>query len=182
MSGVSTELTSLGLTWAWLGLPLAWAGAHLWLRRKRRMKIVTVIDGDTVAAIDPKGRKFRLRLRGIDCPEIGQSLGAEARQALAEVVAKQWVHVRLHGRDRYRRHVADVWTPQGQLAQAVLVRAGLAHVLEGHWRLQWLQWPARLRLKGVHAWGQKKPWAFRGPRWLRWLKKPPVRQRRRDRG
>lgn len=167
--------SALNSPWAWaaLAMALAWC----WSRRKRRMKVVTVIDGDTVAAVDTRGKKYRLRLRGIDCPEIGQSLGAEARQALIDLVAKQWVYVRLHGRDRYRRHVADVWAPDGTLTQAALVRAGLAHVLDGNWRLQWLQWPARLQLKGVHAWGQKKPWAFRGPRWLRWLRKPPRRGR-----
>lgn len=135
----------------------------LWRRwRGQSMRIITVIDGDTLVAVTHRGKKLRLRLRGIDCPELDQPLGPQARQAAGELVAKQWLRVRLHGKDRYDRYVADVWTADGQALQELLVRQGLAHVLPNSpWSWRRAQWGARLRRRGVHGWGHTAPWEHR---------------------
>jgi micrococcal nuclease len=56
--------------------------------------VTRVSDGDTlwVKPVDER-RPQKLRLRGIDAPEICQSWGAEARQALSAQVLGRHVHV-----------------------------------------------------------------------------------------
>jgi micrococcal nuclease len=55
-------------------------------------KVDRVSDGDTVTATDASGTKLRIRLLGIDAPEIahgskpGQPFGEEARQYLDSLV------------------------------------------------------------------------------------------------
>ncbi len=140
------------------------------------MKLATVIDGDTYAAVDLKGRRYRIRLQGADCPELHQRNGPQAKHFVHKTVGKRWVKVRLRGKDRYRRHLADVRVEQQDLAW-LLVRAGLAYPLGDSWRLKTARLTAWLQRRGVHAgFGQAKPWQGRqSGRWLRtvryWLKK-----------
>ena len=72
-----------------------------------------VVDGDTLWVRSDRGEKgarnVKLRLRGIDAPEICQHGGAEARRALRQLAQGQAVQVRVLARDQYGRSVADVW-------------------------------------------------------------------------
>jgi len=75
---------------------------------------IRIIDGDTIIAhIDLgfglKARGCRLRLRGIDCPELGTVAGRNARafveQALSDV---NFVVLSTHRTDSFGRYLADV--------------------------------------------------------------------------
>ena len=92
----------------------------------------SVIDGDTidVATIG------RVRLLGIDAPEIGRGFetsapfGREARDRLTSLLLHRWVRLEQDGPslDTYNRHLAYVQTEDGQFVNALLVREGLARV------------------------------------------------------
>ena len=93
-------------------------------------KVQKVYDGDTVLLSD--GRK--IRLLGINTPEIEHSKQAE--QAGGEV-AREWLTQQLLGtkirlefdqekRDKYKRHLAHVFTKQGVHINRELVRLGFA--------------------------------------------------------
>ena len=92
----------------------------------------SVIDGDTidVAAFG------RVRLLGIDAPEIGRGydtsapFGREARERLTQLILHRWVRLEQEGAalDVYNRHLAYVITEDGQFVNASLVRDGLARV------------------------------------------------------
>jgi endonuclease YncB( thermonuclease family) len=91
-----------------------------------------VVDGDTidVAAIG------RVRLLGIDAPEIGRGFdtaapfGREARDRLSALVLRRWVRLEYDAEpaDRYDRRLAYVMTETGEFVNAILVREGLARV------------------------------------------------------
>ena len=91
-----------------------------------------VFDGDT---IDVAGQG-RVRLLGIDAPEIGtrfdtpQPFADEARTYLASLVLHRYVHLETDGdsRDAYGRLLAYVIRDDGLLANAEMLRAGLATV------------------------------------------------------
>lgn len=91
-----------------------------------------VFDGDT---IDVSGRG-RVRLLGIDAPEIGaafdtpQPFADEARAHLASLVLHRYVHLETDGepRDAYGRLLAYVIRDDGLLANAEMLRAGFATV------------------------------------------------------
>ena len=55
------------------------------------------------------GQRLRVRLRGIDAPELCQQHGTQARDALRALVPTgQRVRVTIYARDRYGRAIADV--------------------------------------------------------------------------
>lgn len=68
-----------------------------------------VHDGDTVTCHDNGGRPHRIRLLGIDAPELEQAHGREARAALVRKVGDARVAVVSRGFDRYGRLLATLW-------------------------------------------------------------------------
>ena len=89
--------------------------------------IVThVSDGDTVW-VQPLlgGEVYKVRLWGIDAPEICQPWGPQARTALHEALQGQVVEVRACTRDSYGRLLAQL-TRQGNDVGAWMVGQGYA--------------------------------------------------------
>lgn len=147
---------------------LIWLFRYLF--RAKRVKIVTVIDGDTFIAITRAGKRIKIRLLDADCPELNQRNGPEAKAFAAKYIHKKWVDARFHGRDKYRRHLAHVRVNRQDLA-TLLIAQGLAYPLGKKGRLQYLSaWIGR---KGVHAgFGQRRPWqSARGGAVRYWFKR-----------
>ncbi len=85
-----------------------------------------VTDGDTLwVQPDTGGAARKLRLLGIDAPEICQSGGKAARDLLAQLAWQRRVTVKVSYFDRYGRGLATV-TLDGQDLAARMVRAGQA--------------------------------------------------------
>ncbi|MCX6359786.1 MAG: thermonuclease family protein [Armatimonadetes bacterium] len=126
--------------------------------------VLGVTDGDTLR-VRVEGRTVRVRLYGIDCPELGQPFGVTARKITAGLCVGQPVTLALHGTDRYGRTLATVRTSAGNVNEA-LVTAGLAwwyrrYAPEAS-RLRALEAAARSARRGL--WSQPRPvapWTFR---------------------
>jgi len=69
--------------------------------------VVNVTDGDTLQVRSGE-QIHKIRLVGIDAPELRQAFGRDARQALAELTAGNLVVVIWSKRDRYGRLVGTV--------------------------------------------------------------------------
>ena len=116
------------------GLPEKIAGGE---RNSETFRVVEVIDGDTVRALDARGRERRIRYEGIDCPEEGgegfpsDPLARSATLANAGFVKGGKVEVRFGARrfDNYGRLLGFVFA-DGRNVGLELVRAGLATVFE----------------------------------------------------
>lgn len=93
-----------------------------------------VIDGDTIV-ID----NVRIRLAGIDAPELDHPFGVQSKWALVKLCKGQTITARLRPELSYDRVVAECYLPDGRDLAAELVRAGLA-----------LDWPAFSRGKYSH--------------------------------
>lgn len=63
-------------------------------------KVVRVSDGDTITILDSSNTQTRIRLHGIDCPEIGQDFGQVARKHVADMIAGEIVNVEVTDIDR----------------------------------------------------------------------------------
>ena len=88
-------------------------------------RVVTVSEGDTFTCLTTDNTRLRVRLAEIDAPERKQPYGAEAKQALAELVLEKQVVLQVHEVDRYRRTLARVYV--GNLdVNYVLVEQGAA--------------------------------------------------------
>ena len=69
-------------------------------------RVVSVHDGDTLRAIDEAKVEHKIRLHGIDAPEIGQAFGSVSRDRLTALIKGKAVEVHVEDRDRYGRTVA----------------------------------------------------------------------------
>lgn len=73
------------------------------------------------------GRAIKIRLEGIDCPELGQDFGAKAKRFTSGMVFRKIVEVREYYQDEYGRTVARVSINSEDLSLE-LVKAGLAWI------------------------------------------------------
>ena len=66
-------------------------------------RVEMINDGDTITCLDTEGRRVRVRLVGIDAPELDQPQGRESRAALAAKLSAGVVRVEGHARDQHNR-------------------------------------------------------------------------------
>lgn len=71
-------------------------------------KVVKVIDGDTITILTDDKKQVKIRLNGIDAPEIKQDFGRAAREYLASMIAGKFVSVKEYGQDRYKRVLGTI--------------------------------------------------------------------------
>ena len=69
--------------------------------------VIAVHDGDTVALQNESGQK-KIRLAGIDAPELNQPFGIESWRSLREAVIEKQVQVETSKIDKYGRVVGKV--------------------------------------------------------------------------
>jgi micrococcal nuclease len=86
-----------------------------------------VIDGDSIEVV-LDGKLYELRYIGIDAPELGVPLFADATEANRALVEKQIVELEsdITDSDRYGRLLRYVYLPDGRFVNSELVGLGLA--------------------------------------------------------
>jgi micrococcal nuclease len=97
---------------------------------KTGVPVIRVHDGDTISVIR-HAKKEKVRLVGIDAPEIGQTpWGKRAKKYLETLVDASDRRVRLEfdvsQRDKYGRSLAYVWTGHGKMINLLMVQSGHA--------------------------------------------------------
>lgn len=139
--------------------PLAWA------ENSYSAHVIRVVDGDTLV-IEAPGRVVKVRLFGIDCPEMSQPGGEHAAWFTSNMVSGRTVQVEEHDTDRYGRTVAEIILPDNRDLGKELVKHG-----EAWWyakydpddaELQQLEQSARDRRIGI--WEESNPlppWEWR---------------------
>lgn len=96
-----------------------------------RARLERVKDGDTyVLRIDLGfyvSTEVAVRLRGVDCPELGTPEGRAAREAAFALLHGQLLVVESYrGHRTFERWVCDVWLQDGRSLAATLVEQGHA--------------------------------------------------------
>ena len=71
-------------------------------------KVVSIHDGDTITLLQDK-QQIKVRLFGIDAPELKQPYGKKSKQFLANLIAGQIVEVEENGKDRYKRTIGTIY-------------------------------------------------------------------------
>lgn len=87
--------------------------------------VVGVHDGDTITVLTKDRQSIKVRLYGIDAPELRQPFGQRAKQYLAHQVFQKPVTVQVKGTDRYRRTLGIVVQNRRDI-NAAMVRRGYA--------------------------------------------------------
>jgi micrococcal nuclease len=86
-------------------------------------RIVGVIDGDTLR-VNHEGKSVKVRLYGVDCPEIKQAGGKAARALVRRLAFGRVLFIDSKGIDRYKRVIGKVYLLLGKTLSRELVKAG----------------------------------------------------------
>jgi micrococcal nuclease len=139
-----------------------------------------VVDGDTVNIVTNERTKLKVRLYGIDAPEIqhvnkrtgivskpGQPYGNEAYRALEMIIYGKKVKVTIMDTDRYGRMVAVLCLGDRDINRE-MVQAGYAwayrEYLKGPYASEYIDAENDARSKHLGLWQQpnpQPPWEFR---------------------
>lgn len=103
----------------------------------QRVRVVRVVDGDTLIITTPDGSNERLRLKGIDAPELSsndtsaaQHFAGESADYLRKRVEGREVILQYDGterRDRYGRLLGFIYVTESDCINLAMVRDGYAY-------------------------------------------------------
>ena len=145
--------------------------------RKVEGKVTRVADGDTLTLVTREGTKLKVRLYGIDAPEVrhemlpGQPYGKEAKAALTALVLGRRVTVEIVEIDTHRRMVGIV-RMSGADINLAMVRSGHAwayrRYLSAPYASEYIAAEKEARNRGLGLWKQANPdppWEFKRRKW-----------------
>ena len=93
------------------------------------VEVTRVVDGDTIH-VDRDGARVKVRIHGLDTPEVGDCWFDQSRDRAAELLDGETVRIQpdpsQDAVDRYGRELHDVWMPDGRLFAEVMVAVGEA--------------------------------------------------------
>lgn len=93
---------------------------------KEPVTVLSVTDGDTISVLY-KGKQEKLRLQGIDAPEVSQGFwGEKSTCYLKQLLEGKPVTVQITGRDKYKRLLGYVYA-QGQDINGTMVANGYSY-------------------------------------------------------
>ena len=128
-------------------------------------KVVGIQDGDTITVLHGE-EQYKIRIWGIDTPEMGQPFGKAAKQAASQLLFEKEVQFKLGEKDRYGRIISTVTMPNGDDFGATMLLSGHAwHYVqyaphaEGYAELQ-----AKAKRKKSGLWAEQgavAPWDWR---------------------
>ncbi len=138
-------------------------------------KVTAVTDGDSIKVLHDK-TEITIRLEGIDCPELGQAHGRQAKNRTSKLCFGKVVTIEPKGKDRYGRTLAEVVLPNSMSLNQELVRTGYAWWFRKYSDDKTLkQLEAEAKAKKLGLWSDAKPvapWDWRDQK--RTLKPLPI--------
>jgi micrococcal nuclease len=140
-----------------------------------RARLHSVQDGDSFTVLDQLGKRERVRLSGIDAPELEQAGGPQAKAALESLLIAPELVIEPRKRDPFGRWVARVYLERGDQPLRDVARtqllAGHAWVFNRYTKEQpgrevredrQAEEQARTKMRGLWADPQAQaPWEFR---------------------
>jgi len=123
------------------------------LPRGFKVRVIEVYDGDTVIVRLNK-RRYKIRIDGIDAPELEQAFGGESKQYLTNLLLDKMIYGVCKGTDKYARNICTFQVAGGDIVRNEIVKAGMAwHYTKHSWdetlaRLETEAKEARLRSNG----------------------------------
>ena len=131
--------------------------------------VTRVIDGDTLY-VKNGSVKQKIRLWGIDAPELSQKDGAKSGRFLATRISGEWCTIKIIDTDRYGRLVAKIYDSNETYVNEEMVRLGLAWVYTRYvneTQPDWVRYQQQARDKKIGLWRRRnptEPWLYRQSR------------------
>nr|DAP22281.1 MAG TPA: nuclease-like protein [Caudoviricetes sp.] len=73
------------------------------------IKIIKIYDGDTITALTSQKEKIKIRLYGIDAPELKQPFGKASKRHLIDLISNKSLNIKEKGKDKYGRTLAVLY-------------------------------------------------------------------------
>ncbi len=146
--------------------------------KTRTAELISVHDGDTITVRD-NGKKIRIRLLGIDAPELAQEpWGFCARRKLCTELGSALCSFKntkikyeydVQKKDKYKRDLAYIYNAQNELVNETLLKDGYAVVLilepNTKYAIKFKDAEAYARKKNIAIWSKSglklSPYEFR---------------------
>src|SRR5688572_18364577 len=93
-------------------------------------KVTSVIDGNTLEVRASNNQVHKVMLVGIDCPELGQEFGSQAKKFLEKIILNKEVTLEFRGKDRVGNLLAVVMIDGDVDPRVELLKEGLAWTAE----------------------------------------------------
>lgn len=120
-------------------------------------KVIGITDGDTIIVLTKDKKQVKIRLEGIDCPEMKQDFGTKAKQATSDRCFGKQVSIHKSGVDRYGRTLAYVYVGD-KCINKELLKLGMAwHFKKYNGDQELAQLEILAREKKVGLWSQQDP-------------------------
>jgi micrococcal nuclease len=88
-------------------------------------RVVGIHDGDSITVLASGNEQLKVRLDGIDAPELKQPFSQQSKKTLSDLVFNKSVVLRVSGKDRYKRTLAVVMVA-GLNVNLEMVKRGMA--------------------------------------------------------
>ncbi len=136
----------------------------LQLSAEQEIKIIRVIDGDTLLA-ESRGTEIKIRLSEIDAPEMNQPYGTNSKKCLSELIRESSsLKFKSDGQDNYGRSLGWLVT-DGKNLNYEMIKQGCAWVYDRYVINKTIySFQNGARLKNIGLWNQNNPvapWIWR---------------------
>lgn len=127
-------------------------------------KVTTVVDGTTVEVRTADNQVYKVRLSGIESPELTQEYGDDAKKLLEKLVLEKSVAVKIIGKDRWGRYLGEMMIDGKVDPRIELLKQGLAWTTEKNPSPDLEGYRAKAQQRGKGLWKQADPtppWIYR---------------------
>ena len=124
-----------------------------------------VMDGDTLEVHDEHGKRYTVRLQGIDAPESSQPFGLDARNLLTKLTIGKTLELEVVEKDRYSRTLGFVFSIGGENVNLTMLQQGMAwHYVKYSKSEEFGRAEDMAKKARVGVWSEEKriaPWDYR---------------------
>jgi len=127
-------------------------------------KVITVVDGTTVEVQAADKQIYKVRLSGIESPELTQEYGEDARKLLEKLVLEKSVTIKIVGKDRSGRYLGEMMIDGKVDPRIELLKQGLTWTSEKSPSPDLEEYRAKAQQRGKGLWKQADPtppWIYR---------------------
>jgi endonuclease YncB( thermonuclease family) len=127
-------------------------------------RVIAVVDGTTLEIASNDKQIYRIRLAGIDSPELAQEYGEEAKEVLEKLALEKNVQVKITGKDRWGRYLGEMIIDGKTDPRIELLKRGLTWTSEKSPLPDLEEYRVKAQQKGKGLWKQADPtppWIFR---------------------
>ena len=148
----------------WVACLSVIAFTALGLPAEIRGKVSAVLDGNTIEFTSVENETFKLVLSGIDCPELDQEFGDEAKRFMERMAVGKEALVIREGKDRLGNRVGSLLFDNNRDPRVDLLEKGLAWTAERNPKPEFDALKESAKNRGKGLWKQENPiapWTFR---------------------